>query len=60
MRNLIGMIYEPPEMGLPWLAVVIARNGDIMAAQTAPTRSKAAQLLSDMRAQFQSEGQELA
>jgi len=55
MNHLIGVIYEPPYIKLPTLAVIIEPTGEVVRVRTAPSRDLAEAFLAEMKRELTAE-----
>jgi hypothetical protein len=49
VKHLIGAIYDPPELRLPVIAIVMDVTGEVVRVRTAPSRRQAEAFLAEMK-----------
>lgn len=52
MAGIIGAVYDPPRSGLPYLAVALASDGEVLASRAAPNGEAAEAFLAMIFAEF--------
>jgi hypothetical protein len=52
MAGIIGAVYDPPRSGLPYLAVALAPDGEVLAARAAPSGEAAEAFLETIFSEF--------
>ena len=52
MKGTRAVVYERPEVGLPYLAVVLGEDGEVLISRSAPSRKAAEALIATLHIQF--------